>query len=414
MILPKMAFRNLRRNKRRTFLTAMVVALGSGVLFFVTSFSDGSYDEFLKILAHTVTGDIKVRSIDYKAKERMLPVDITIDLSLEEKIMQQPSVRLVIPRTTFGTMLWVGKESKEAVGMGLDIEKEKTILALQDHLIEGRYFSSSTAAETLVSYKLAAKLGIKAGDEITLLTSTSFGSMAALNLQVAGITKLGMYMYDDNFFFLPHPVAERLLDNKGLATEILVYMDKKQRHTAPRVAKAITAETFAATGQSDLEVIPWQKDKLMSVVVMQRDATDIILKMIIIFITAITIFNTMLVSVMERFGEFGVLKALGLRDNATLRLVLLEGLLIGVLGSLFGILLFLYPTWYFEYYGWDIADMLEGFNMPAQTIWRAKMSWNVFFTSVSTGVFGAVLASIPPALRARKMEPVDALRKINS
>ncbi len=411
MVLVKLAVRNLLRNKRRTILTSTVVALGTAVLFFVISFTDGAYGEFQRLLTATNSGHIKLQHAEYSFKERMVPVDLTVSKELIPKIIALPQVQKVVHRTLFGTMLYVGENSHEAAGLGIDIEAEKTVLELQNKIIAGRYFSTATGNEVLVSKGLADELGVSVGDELTVLTSTSFGSMGSGNYTIVGLTYMDIYSFDNSFFFLPHETVERLLDTVGQTGKILAFVDDENMDQTRQMVTTIQANI---TDSDQIEIIPWQDDYMTAMIVSTQTTMDAIMYFIIIAITAITIFNTMLVSVMERFGEFGIFKALGIRDSGVLRMVLFEGLVIGVLGSLVGIGLAYGPSWYLQEYGWDVSDIMSEFNLPALNVWRAKISLTTFINSILTGVLSAVLASIGPSLRARKMEPVEALRKVKA
>jgi putative ABC transport system permease protein len=173
------------------------------------------------------------------------------------------------------------------------------------------------------------------------------------------------------------------------------------------------AATLRATeGLQGLEVQAWNEREPYSGIYATVSTIFGVLAFIIVFVTALGVLNTMIMSVMERSAEVGVLRAMGLRKRGVVAMFLMEGLLIGVAGAVAGLGLGMIPAMYLETHGVTLGEGLTSkTGFPLASTIHANFTWGIACLSVSLGVLTAVLGSLIPAMRAAAIQPVNAMRR---
>jgi putative ABC transport system permease protein len=390
-------------------LTGMSIMIAVMVAIYLWSLIsgvvDGLFDNFIRL----TSGHVRVLNSEYVKREKMLPLESNISnhVGIQKEIETNPNVTLTSPRIKFGVLLDNEGNNKPTMGMGIDPQKAEKVFSLSQKIVKGRPVIIGKE-EINIGDKLARELGLKLDDTLTIVTQTAYGSIAAMNLKIVGIFRFNVPSFDGTIFFLPIDKAQELLDLEGAATEIFVLVKDSVR--APLAAKEI-AEKLG----SNYAAVPWQEQGIIFFYMNLAKNIYGVIYFIILFLASFTILNTMFMSVLERTKEIGMMKALGMKDRQVMGVILIEAMLIGLFASFIGMILGSGIAYYLATEGLDFTQLFEQmgeFNMPLSYIYRGVFRWSIILFGFSMGILFSVVAAVPPALRASKMEPTEALREI--
>ncbi|MFC1770553.1 ABC transporter permease [Candidatus Margulisiibacteriota bacterium] len=410
----KIALRNIFRNKRRTILTGLSIVFSVMIVIYLWSLINGVMDDVFENAIRLTSGHLRIVNTDYLRRERMLPLEANIDKS--QKIIQtlktNKRVTHIQKRLKFGVLLEYKGKNQPVIGVGIQPDKEEPISHLSKKIIKGRKVKSGYE-EINIGNKLAAELNLKVGDELTLVTQTAYGSIAAMNLKIVGIFSFGIPSIDHKFFYMPLDKAQELLDLEGKVTEIFVLVKNKEEIDliASQVGKDLNK-----TQKGAYSIKTWKDQGMIYVWMKMAKSVYGTLCIIILVLGSFTIFNTMFMSVLEQTKEIGMMKAMGMKNKQLLQLVLTEAMFIGLMASFIGALCGAGIAYYLATEGIDftaIFDKIGGdYNLPLSYIYRAVFRWQYIITGFLFGVLVSVLAAVPPGLRAAKMNPAETLREI--
>lgn len=404
MQLLHMAVRNVFRNKRRSFLTASVIAFGVTGMIYMTSMLAGSSEQILTNTIRTQTGHVKVTAPGYTEAARTLPVDLALPdpSALTNRIEQLPEVDFVTPHIQFGGTLSNGVRSLSMMVQAVDPQREARTNHLNKKMLEGSYLTSGN--QLLIGKKLANDLNLKVGDPISLVATTAQGAMNAADLEIAGIFQSGLGLFDETTVVMPLDSARTLLNMQNQATDLTVYL--KNRTDSDAIKGKI--ESFG-----NCEVRTWQ--------VMNQDLTDM-MKMksktsgialgVLMLIAIFSIVNTMLMSVTERIREIGTLLAMGTYQREIVGLFLCEGGMLGVLGGALGALVGGLLSWHLATVGMNVGSMSGSVDIAMGDVLYGSFNWGSIGSAFLFGVLIAVVAAIYPAWMASRLEPIEALRHV--
>ena len=407
----KLAWRNIWRNWRRTILTSLAVAFGMISIIFTYSYVEGITASIYRTLIETELGHVKIVSREFLRLERIMPRDQLVynTQSIEDGISSLPGISTMTERIKFRLILSSKDENEPALGVGINPEQEKNLFDLRQYLIQGSYFQGSLA-EMLIGYGLAEKLGVGLGDELLAVTTDVNYSTYALSFTVTGIFKSGFTFMDKNFIYIPIAKAQEMLDCDGAVHEILLLLEDAEK------AKEISSEilTFLKeNGLNDtLTAVPWQDNFFLTYLPFATVAIGSIL-LIIMLIAALVILNTMLMAVVERTHEIGVIKSMGMRNGGVVALILVEATYIGLLGVFIGGLIGSGLSLLAQNTGLNFTRMME--KMEFEIAFFSPIIYPKFTLGILLGaaVFclaTTLFAAIYPARKASRMEPVEALR----
>ena len=301
-----------------------------------------------------------------------------------------------------GGLVSVGDKTAGAQLIGMDPVREEAATGFSRKVDEGA-FLSDIPNEVLLGKGLARIVGARVGDGIVLLTQAADGSMANDVFNVVGIVDTGDATSDRMGLYLGLADAQKFLAIGGEVHEIAVIVDSLKR--VPEITRSIRG----VLDDPGLEVVPWQVFARSFYEAMKADQKGMwIMLFIIILIVAVGVLNTVLMSVLERRREYGLLKAVGTRPAVIVRLVLLELLWIALISVALGSVLGLCANWIFSIHGVPIPSTTYGgvaFNRMYTEI-NARSLYIPAITIVSS----AILVGFFPALKAARTEPARAMR----
>jgi putative ABC transport system permease protein len=293
-----------------------------------------------------------------------------------------------------------GDETISFIGEGIEPELEAPI-AEWVLIQEGRDLVGEPPSSVLLGAGLAKNIDAKPGDDIVLLVTTATGGINAVELRVAGLFATSAKAYDDTTLLVPISIARQLMQVEG-ATTWAVLLDKTDQTNAAveDLRQRLSAQEF--------EITPWYDladfyNKTVELFTRQVSVVRILIALIVM----LSISNTLSMTVIERTGEIGTAMAIGVRRRGILALFLLEGVILGVAGGLFGVAIGMALGELISYVGIPMPPppgMEMGFT--GRILISAPLALDAFILAFST----TLLASIFPAWKASRMIIVDALR----
>jgi putative ABC transport system permease protein len=403
MLILKMAFRNIFRQKRRTILTGMSMVVGFVLAVIFIGWSDGAYSNIIKTFTGNRLGHIQIHKKSYLDRPSIYK---TIDdLSrIEETLSQIKEVRSWAPRLFSSGLVSVGEKSAGARIIGIDPVKETQTTHFDKKVIEGRSFTPTPSHEAIIGKGLAEILNAKIDDEIVIISQAADGSIANDLYTIIGIASSGNDVSDRISFYLHLKDAQDLLALDGKVHEIAITVDKLSH-----VSK-ITGLIKKKLADPELDVEPWQVFAKSFYQAMQADRQGMwIMLVIIVVIVAVGVLNTVLMSVLERRREYGLLKAVGTKPAQIVTLVLLEVTILAIFSVLLGTVLGLGANSFLSSHGIKFG---EGFTYGGMTFntMRSEINLRSFAIPAVTVLLCSTLVSLYPSFKAAKIEPARTMR----
>lgn len=414
MIL-QIAWRNLLRNKRRTFLSALTIAVGIMYFAMMDSLMTGMDKSAIDNMIDLSTGAVKIQSREYEAEQESFPLEYGVEKrekSITEMLRSDERVRGITTRAVFLGQLSNYEDMFPVRGIVIDRETDSTVFTV-DEYIDGEYLGKSSQSEILLGGALAKDLGVGVGDMITLYAQTKYETQNADDFTIVGLVNSGDPGINSNTIFISKEAGDEFLDLEGFASELNVSLHDRNTFNElladmteiqGELQKAFPDDTILTFNETGADFIQMSKSK---------SGFGYIMLTVILFIAAVGIFNTVLMSVYERIREIGVLRAHGMKPKDLVKMFMLEGFFTGVLGGILGFFLAVGVVYLFVEYGMNYEKMAEGMdlsNLPIGGIIYGV--WNIPQV-IGAGIFSTIIATVAaviPAKKAGKMSVTDALR----
>jgi len=403
----RLAWRNLWRHSRRTWLTLGAMIFSNTLLVFMIALQVGSYSMMIDNSLRTFTGHLQVQAPGYLNDRKMRQV-IPQLADLAQQVREELGVETVAARAEGFAMASSEQRSFGIQITGVQPNFERLVSNIPGLVAEGEYLQSLKAEEIVIGSVLARNLKVGVGDEITLLGSGYDGSFAAVIVVVKGIFDSGMNDLDRGLAQMPLQTFQEVFSMAGAGHTVVV--------SAPDLASVPVwkQQLQRVLSTSSLRVLDWDELQPGLKQAIQADISSaIFMYFILVVLVAFSVLNTQLMSVLERTREFGIMMALGLRPGRLSLLVITETSLLAMLGLALGLAAGFAVTLYLNVNGFSYPGMEEmagKFNMPA----RIYPSIGLISLLVGPGfVFlGSMAASLYPALKIHRLVPVAAMRAV--
>jgi putative ABC transport system permease protein len=404
--LLRMALRNTARNTRRTALTATTILLGTMLLIIGLSWLDGLLGGLVDNIAATA-GEVRVLKPEYEAREELFPLYENIAETAPVVKAVEDAGYAAHPLIRVGVTVSAGDEIGEHFGLLLGAERSyyEDVMNLDERLIEGAFFTpGEESSQVILGKTLAAELGAKLGEDVLFLGQTQDGSISPIKGALVGVIDAGDALSNRQAY----ASLERLrylTDIPDGAIEVAVHIGDPAR------AREVAAVLRESPALKPYLVQAWSERPLFATISEMTGLVYGVLAGSIVFITALGVLNTMLMSVLERTSEVGVLRALGMDRASVVFLFVVEALVIGVLGALPGVGLGAIASYFLERDGIEMSEKISAqVSMPFSTTFHADLSVEVTLISFALGLSMAALGALLPSIRAAGIQPVDAMR----
>lgn len=407
MTFLKIAWRNIIRNKKRSLITISAVGFGLGALIFIWSFVEGAHFQMIDNYTSLLSGHVQIHADGFHQRQK-LETNIDNYLTLLNEVRQRPEVVAAAPRIRAVGLVSSAESSTGAAIYGVNVNAEKQVGKLSERIKPGRFLDPGEPKEIVVGKIIAENLNLQVGNKVVIMSQATDGSIASGAYVICGLIDTGATEIDSGLVMISHAAAEDLFVMQGHTSEIAL----KTRHAGKSVRTA--KNIAAALARRDLEVLSWQQISPMLEQWIEFDNAFIwIIVIVVMIIVAIGILNTVLMGVLERTREFGILLALGTRQEQILVMVAWESVFLGVIGSVCGLLLGTGLAVYFGANGIDLSvftTALNTFYMDAVIYPRLDLSQVT--VSVVLVLITSVVVSLYPAWHAANLKPMEAIRSI--
>jgi ABC-type lipoprotein release transport system permease subunit len=398
----KMAFRDLGRNRRRSFFSALAVGGGLALLILMASVVKGEMGGALENAIRLQSGHIQIRAATYDENKSSLKWEdlVANPDEIAAKIAAFQQVKAATPRLYASGFLSSGTQSAGAKITGIDPLSPASD-PYREGLIDGDYLTPDDRDAVLIGRPMAEKLNLQVGDHVGLSLNTADGNVQEQTFTVKGIYTTNTFGFDSATVFLPLAKAQAITGTENHASTIFVLL--KDTTMTDTVAPALSVS-------SNLQVKTW-KDLNSLFVEWETLAQSYIgfLYIIILAISVSVIINTLIMSVYERTREIGILSAIGMRGNRIMMLFLAESSLLAIGGVIMGLIIGVLATMYFNVHGFYVGNMgLSGIAIT-DTVYAKLTGENLINLTIMTFV-ATILAGLYPAIMASRMQPVEALR----
>lgn len=416
MMLLRLAWRNLWRHRKRTIITLSSIAIGFGLAVLSIGIGDGSHNSLIRNAIKLGEGHLTIQPRGYMeapANHKYLSDGLTLSKKLEALNLAGS----IEARISLQVLASTANNSVGVVLEGMSSLNDPRVDMLKPQLQKGNWLKPGDLRGIVIGEGMARKLKTKIGSKVVLMAGKKGGDSQAQLGRVRGIFKSQVAEMDDYLILSDNKLAQRFLEGEGAdgaqqpITRFAIFLDDPDTlyHWKDKVT-SIIAETDQIIAMDWQEMMP----QLMQFIAVD-DAGNYVFLILILIMVVFGVLNTVLMSVLERAREFGLLRALGLSRRSLLTLVFCESLLLSLLAIVVGWIAGGGVHFWFSEHGIDFTAMMgEGGNVMMGTfmdpIVYTELSWDRV-TQLTTIIFSVTLASgIYPAIKAARVTPVEALR----
>lgn len=402
----KVALLNIVRHRRRSLITLVAIVFGCASLIVFGGFVQSMYEGMRESMIRSQLGHIQVYAKGYSQYGNIDPERYMVPAPVLEQIVRviakKTQALVVAPRLNFNGLLSDGKQSIAISGIGITAEKE-VLLSSAIRIVDGEDLFAEDRSAAHLGEGLFNALNAQVGDYLTLLASTGDGAINAVDVQVAGVISTGVKVLDDRLLRVNLSLAQELLYTSDV-TRLLVLLEETSM-----TSESVTRLTMAFREHGlVLELKSWEElAGYYHQVVGLFDGVFDFITVIVLVIIALSISNTMLMSVMERTREIGTIRAMGGTPTQVVGLILLESMFLGVIGGLLGLLGGILMARGVNFGEWMMPrppGSTEDYPI------RILIVPDILFKTFVLGVLTAFFSCVYPAVKASRIAVVDALR----
>lgn len=412
MNLNRLAFRNIFRRKRRTLITASSIAFGVMLSVTFTGSGDYTYTNMIDMGAKMGMGHVTIQPVGYQDKPT-LDKRLHHSYDIRNKILNQKGVSSAVPRIMGQAMFASAHKSVAGAFIAIDpkLENVENNVILQS-LVQGKTFEADSKHGVVIGSKLAEKLKLKLGKKMVYTTTDVSGEIISNITRVTGIFTSGINFVDSALVLLPLKSTQKALSYSADESSLIAIMIKDQRQ-----AKAIRDSLAALPINQGNAVLSWHDSQPdLGGVIAMEEASNVIMQLLIGLLIAAGILNTMLMGVLERQREFGMMMAVGMSPTKLFKLVMVECFWLALLGLIIGI--FITAPWYYFLYNYGIdmsADLGDGFSyggVLVDPVFKARLFPESVFAILGSVFTLALAAGAYPAWKAGSTPPIESLKTI--
>ena len=398
-------FKGIIRDRSRSLLPVIVVALGVFLTVFMSGFFKGVMTDMIDMNAKFSSGHVKITTRAYAENSDQAPIDLALFgvADLKKQLQAEYPDLEWSERILSGGLLDVPDEKGETRGQGpamataIDLltpgSKEVERMSIQNSIVKGRL--PEKQGEALISDDFAEKFKVSAGDEVTLFGSTMNGSMMFKTFIVSGTLRFGNTVLDRGAIYMDIRDAQVALDMEDAASEILgFYINQPYDDLAAHaLADSYNAKYSVESDEFSPKMTRLAEDAGMADYLMIVENAVGIMVFVFIIAMSIVLWNTGLLGGLRRYSEFGVRLALGEEKRHIYTTTIYEAILIGIIGSVFGTVLGLALAYRLQTHGLDFSAFTGSLGMMLPSVFRAQVTPSMYIVGFIPGVIATVLGN---------------------
>ena len=404
-MLISISWRNIWRNKVRSLVIIFSVALGifSGVI--AGAFFKGMADQRIQKVTKTELSYVQIHNPGFEQTSDFANF-ISNAKEIQDKVSKIPNVIGVSRRISIQSMAASAETASGVLISGIFPEEEKNVTNISSKLIEGEYFEGISRNPVVIGKKLAEKLNVRVRSKIIITIQDMDNNITSGAFRVAGIYSTNNNMFDESNIFVRFTDIQKLTDfPENAAHEIAININDNEN------LATIFSEVENIT-TNKLDVKTWKElSPEMNYLTEAMDMYMYIFIIIILMALLFGIINTMLMVVMERTKEIGMLMAIGMNKGKVFSMIVLESVLLSLTGGVVGIIIGAVSSKYGESHPIDLSMWAQGYEQLGYDAFvYTKLDPNMLVNVTVLVIITGVIAAIYPAYKALKNDPADALR----
>lgn len=400
------AWRNIWRNRTRSLVVILAVTLGLFGTLFLVALSNGLVEQKVDSAINNEISHIQVHHPQF-LKENSLDHNMPNGEDLRKKVSTIAGVEAVSSRLRLTGMATTANNGTGVTINGIEPETEKRVTRIHTAIIDGDYFEKeSRTPKILISKKLAEKLKARVRSKIVLTVQDREGTLTYGLFRVAGIYKTSNSMFDEmNVYVEKNDLSSLVLADPEVSTEIAVLLSKTEN--TDRVKEELQAKF------PSLEVMSWKElDPMLTGISSMMDQFSYLIMVVILIALAFGIINTMLMAILERTREIGMLMAVGMNRGRVFRMIMLETVFLSLVGAVIGIIISIAVIQLTSINGINFSAWAEGFEQIGYSAHLfPTLAYSFYVVLTIMVLITALFASIFPARKALKLNPAEAVRE---
>ncbi len=403
-VLATLAWRNLWRNYRRTLIMLAAIILGVWAMIFMTALMRGMVDGVVSDGIKYLPGHAQIHHPSFRDDPSVEHAIKNLSPELLAAL-KQPGITGWSARVKVPGMIASERDSRGIMLLGVDPAQELTVTFSADDIVEGRFLESSADTGVVVGRKMLEHLETKLGRRIVLMSQTPDNDVGDRGFRIVGVYRAGQSSQEEMYVYAGREVVQKMIGIGPAVTELSV-IGNDYRNLSPWLEQLQTA------AGGNLDVAGWRElDNYLSLALTMQDSIGLVMTLLIFVVLSFGLVNIMAMAVFERVREIGLMQALGMQPRAILVQVLIEGLYLLVLGLCIGnglAWLSLQPL----AAGIDLSIIAEGADMYGlgTTLYPSLKPVDMIQSTVLV-IFLGLLASLLPAWRAARLDPIRALNE---
>lgn len=404
-MLLTIAWRNIWRNPMRSLVIILSVVLGLWAGTFINALYWGMSEDRVRIAIENEVSHIQIHHPKFR-DEYKVAFSIRVDSMLLQNLHAQPDIKAYSLRSLAQAMLTTPGSSTGILINGIDAVAEDSTTHLSSKIIDGRYLDGSKRNQILIGHKLAKKLKLKVKSKVVLSCLDTADNISSAAFKVAGIFESNNSNWDGMNVFVPRAELNAMLGLQNEAHQVAILLNSN------RVLKE--NQTALQKALPGLKVETWQQiSPETDLIISSMSQFSVIFIVIILLALSFGIVNTMLMAILERSREIGMIIALGMNRTKIFFLILFETFMLVMIGCPVGLFIAWLSIQYFSVHGIDISSFsskaMSSFGFG--TVIYPSLPFQLYLQIVLLVVIAAVISSIAPAIKALKINPAETLKQ---
>jgi ABC-type lipoprotein release transport system permease subunit len=406
--LMRMAWRNVWRDKRRSAITIAALAVAAGSTVWFMGWGDGFTEKMAEDTVKSGVGHVVVEPKGFE-KDPQIEKYIADPAPVVAVVEETKGVKTWAPRVEVRGLATTPENSMGAVIYGVDPVRERRVSIFGSRVTEGKFFGSADDEGVIIGHKMADVLGVELGDLVGIMVQGLDGEVKAEAYELVGTIRTGNPMFDNGFVILPMTATQELIGYGSGYNKIAVIADSAG--DSSKIRDAINDRL----PPDDLEALTWYEVSPQAYQFYEMMLVFMgFMLVLLVVLASFGVTNTILMSVMERVQEFGVMAAVGLRPFQVFRLILYEASVLSFVGVVAGLIAGGFITWLNSIYGVNLGFWSSGVQMTGlldPVIYFALNPYAFAVTGVAV-LFIGIVSSVYPGVKAARFRPVEAMRHV--